>query len=688
MSALTFAIVVGIGVFIVLIALVFLINRIVVSRITHKSSVVKRSAEMPLIGDSGGKSQMVKHRKGATTHRTDASRGRSFIFASAIAGLFGVLLAKLWSLQILNGSYYKNLAEKNFTVATSTVAARGRILDRNGKELVKNRASLTLVGSADLADDRNLVHRLSLLTGIPKTAIRARLLDESAGAQADRVIASDISMRAIAFLSEHPTFFSGVTVEPRTVRTYPYGTTAAHVLGYTGTISESQLAAESNGISYESTDIVGKSGIEAAYESLLQGTHGTKTYKVDSSGAREALLDEIPATPGSDIVLTIDIEVQKAAEQALAQAFLSCARSGYTKASAGAVVAIDVTTGEVLVMASAPTFDPSQFIGGISTDLWSELTEKGSGYPLNNRAIAGLYPAASTFKAFTGLAGLHYDIIDSDTVEYCSGIWTGFGTKYAQKCWLETGHGAVNLREAIKVSCDVFFYNVAKGFYDRRGEGETILQDYLKTWGFGNQTGIDIAGEAAGRVPTPAWKLSYYWDAPETGQWYPGDMSNLIIGQGDVLVTPLQEAVAFGGIATGTNFVPRLLKEVHNSQGGIPISFQTKLSATQPKYTGENLAIMRGDLRNANYYSDAFQNTTLKAAGKSGTGETGDSTKDDYGWYTGYAPYDNPKYCVTCCIEQAGGGTAFCGPVVRYVLCKLLGINEEKIDMLSLRDDH
>jgi penicillin-binding protein 2 len=339
-------------------------------------------------------------------------------------------------------------------------------------------------------------------------------------------------------------------------------------------------------------------------------------------------------------------------------------------------------------MASLPTFDPSQFIGGISTELWESLTSDDSGYPLNNRAIAGSYPAASTFKAFTGMAGLQYGVITSSTIENCSGVWTGFGTAYAQKCWLTTGHGNVDLEEAIQVSCDIYFYNVAKGFYDLADEDETMLQDYLMTWGFGSKTGVDISGEAAGRVPTPAWKSAYYWDDPEDGQWYPGDMSNLIIGQGDVLVTPLQEASAFGCMAIGERYTPHLLKEVLNTEGDVSITYSSKLTSTQPDYTDENIGIMRANLRNANYYSDAFQDTTLVAAGKSGTGETGSSDKDDYGWYTGYAPYDDPKYCVSCCIEQAGGGTAFCGPVVRYILCKLLGINEEKIDLVELKDDH
>lgn len=689
MSALTLAVVIGSLVFIGLIAVVLVASRVQATHSVKRANVVKKEGPAaPLL--HAETNETVKPRKGVIpqTGRETGGGRRMFLFGGAIGAVFGVLAAKLWSLQLLNRSYYESLAEQNFTASVSTVAPRGRILDRNGVELVRNRASLTLLGSSELADDRNLVHRLSLLTGIPKTALRRRLLDESGGAQADRIIASDVSLRAISYLSEHPTLFSGVSVESRTVREYPFGSIAAHVLGYTGTISESELAANDSSIDYQSDDVVGKSGVEAAYESVLQGIRGTKTYKVDSSGSREALLGEVPSQSGDDVVITIDAEAQKAAEWALSEAFASCARSQHPNATAGAVVAIDVTNGEVLVMASAPTFSPGQFVNGISSDVWESMTSEDSGYPFTNRAIAGQYPAASTFKTFTGLAGLQYGIIDTSTVVDCTGVWTGFGDAYPQKCWQKTGHGNVDLETAYSVSCDIYFYEVAKGFYQRRDEDETMLQEYLMTWGFGSKTGIDISGEAAGRIPTPAWKLEYNWDNPEAGQWYPGDYSNLIIGQGDVLVTPLQEAVAFGAVATGKSHVPHLLKEVRNSAGQNAILGKDKLSETQPEYTEGNIDIVRADLRNANVNSAAFQDTVLQAAGKSGTGETGREDKDDYGWYTGYAPYDDPKYCVSCCIEQAGGGTAFCGPVVRYVLAKLLGISEEKIDLVELPEDH
>lgn len=679
----------GMVVFIIVLAAVLIVSRVHASHTVKRGLVVKKDGPAaPLLHAETDDS--VKPHKSETppSGKAGDGRGRTFVFGAVIGGIFGVLTAKLWSLQLINHSYYQDLAEQNFTATTSTVAPRGRILDRNGKELVRNRASLTLLGAGELSDNRNLIHRLSLLTGIPKSVLRARLLDETAGAQADRIIASDVSLKAVSFISEHPTLFDGVTVESRTVREYPYGSMAAHALGYAGTISESELAAGAEGITYESDDVVGKSGIEQAYESVLQGIRGSKTYKVDSSGTREALLDEVPPQPGSDVVVTLDADVQQAAEWALNEAFASCARSQHPNANAGAVVAMDVTNGEILVLASAPTFSPGQFVNGISSDLWESMTSEDSGYPFTNRAIAGQYPAASTFKTFTGLAGLQFGIIDTSTIVDCTGVWTGFGDAYPQKCWLKTGHGNVDLKTAYSVSCDIYFYEVARGFYRRADENPTMLQDYLMTWGFGSKTGIDIGGETAGRIPTPEWKKEYNWDNPEAGQWYPGDYSNLIIGQGDVLVTPIQEAMAFGGIATGKLRVPHLLKEVRNSTGGTAITGKDRAQDSQPDYEQANIDIVRADLRNANIDSAAFQDTLLQAAGKSGTGETGRADKDDYGWYTAYAPYDNPKYCVSCCIEQAGGGTAFCAPVVRYVLAKLLGIQEEKIDLVELPEDH
>ena len=609
------------------------------------------------------------------------TRRRFFGFVAVIGACIGALIVKLWSMQVISGAEYTAKAEGNRINEYTTIAPRGRIFDRNGVELVGNRSTFAVLASADVQNDQLVLKRLSDVLGIPYETISSLAASQTQGAQADRVIALDVDDRAVAYISEHPNAFPGVRIESRTVRTYPNDDLAAHVLGYTGTISQEELKREANGITYESGDIVGKDGVEQAFESYLQGDRGIKRVEVNAAGEVVNAVDSVEPVQGNDIRITIDANVQKVAEEALRRAFADAAMSGHDGARSGAIVCMNCNTGEVIAMASAPSYNPSQFIGGISSDVWEEMTSEDSAYPLSNRCIAGLYPAASTFKGFTGLAGLEYGFVTDSSTWECEGTWTGFGEEWPQKCWKTEGHGSIGFHNGIVESCDVVFYEIAKNFY-QYNESETALQDYLKSWGFGSKTGIELSGESEGRVPTPEWKKKFNRDAPESQAWLPGDLSNLIIGQGDLLVTPLQICCGYAGLATGRVPKPVLLHSVISTDGTMTAVDGARYqgSIVQPEFDQKNIDIMRSGFRGVvedGSVSGVFEDMGIATSGKTGTGEV--AGKDDYGWYVGYGPTEAPEYVCVCCIEEGGSGALCAAPAVRSVLAAAFGLSAEHV---------
>ena len=353
---------------------------------------------------------------------------------------------------------------------------------------------------------------------------------------------------------------------------------------------------------------------------------------------------------------------------------------GTGKGSKGAVVALDVTDGSVLVMASFPTFDPTNFTGcHLPRSSWDKYhAEKGAYAPLNNNVVSGQFMAASTFKAFTSLAGLEYGFATEGSSWNCTGKWDGFGTGDVQRCWKHDGHGTLDLHGGIVNSCDTVFYEIGKAFYDHGPAGtgeisETALQDYLGQFGFGEKTDIDLGGEAVGVIPTPAWKAERWQNVPSEATFRGGDYTNMIIGQGDVLVTPLQVACAYAGVATGRIMRPHLLKEVRNSEGETVVTYEPVVERT-PEVTEAHLAYVRdalhGMVQESHSVGPLFEELGIDAAGKSGTGEKQD--QNDTAWFVAYAPYNDPKYVVACVVEQGGGGSDTAAPVVAEVMGALM----------------
>ncbi|MEG0070621.1 MAG: penicillin-binding protein 2 [Raoultibacter sp.] len=674
------AIVVGVITLVVLVVIVLVAFNV---RNATKTPQAKSNLKMTSIKSVGVASSMasqgghitgptthIKSTKPTTTNPTDDLRGRFFAVGVLIAAVFGSLTAKLWSIQIMQGDKYAGDAKQNLYTTVATPAPRGIIYDSKGVALVKNRTSLTILADAEVADDRDVLLRLSALLGVPYNIVRRRVQDTTSGAQSQRIVASDVALRDVAFIAEHATAFPGVTTQSRAVRQYPWGALAAHVLGYTGTVSETELKNLPEGRDLEMGDSVGKNGVELSYESLLAGDHGQRKLVADADGNVRQVVSETAPRKGNDVYLTIDAQVQMVADKALAKLVAPSGSIGSGLGTAAALVCMDCTNGDIIALSNYPTYAPESFIGGISQEVWDMFDKAESHYPLMNRSIAGAYPAGSTYKGFTGLAGLQYGFADAKKVWECGGTWTGFGDAYPQKCWDLNGHGPTDFREGIVVSCDVVFYEIAKSFYEaRKTIGIDAMQDYIKQFGLGKLTGIDLAGEVSGRVPTPEWKAEKFKDAPEEADWKPGDMSNMVIGQGYVLTTPMQLAVGYGALATGKLVKPHVFKEARNSEGGVVVSTQITEMGT-PEATAANYALLRDALHGVCQedvtVSGQFASRGIDAAGKTGTAEV--LGKEDMGLFVCYAPYDKPKYVIACVVEEGKGGAAAASPVSAEVM--------------------
>lgn len=595
------------------------------------------------------------------------------IFAGTV---IGALFMRLWNMQVISSSSYTEQAEKNRTRSISTHAARGRILDRNGAVLVGNRPSLVVLAEQSVLEDEAELHILAALIGIPKAVLRLKIEDSSQGLQRGRVIAVDVSRRVVSFINAHPSLFDGVSIEARSQRSYPLGSLAGQVLGYTGVITSEQLKAsqdtqDEGKITYEPGDVVGQSGIEASYENVLQGIKGEQVVFVDADGNIVNHSSSVEAQSGSDVVLTLDADIQKAAEDSLSSTIKRLQEHGKPDCFGGCAIAMDVTNGEIIAMASAPSFSPNMFVGGISSDDWDMLSSKSSHNPLLNRGIGGQYPSASTIKPLSTLAALNEGIATPQSSYMCTGYWTGFGAAFGQYCWLHTGHGAMTLQTGITHSCDVVFYEVGKGFfYSSNKDG---LQQMFKKWGLGSKSQIDLPGELQGRIPDEAWKREYFASYPDDAKaWQGGDNTNLAIGQGDLLVTPLQMLCVYAGIANrGSIPQPHLMKSIKstsNSGSIIDYKCSTRISIDEKD---EYMDLVQRGLYGVIYeesqaQASHFTNMKEKVAGKTGTAETSHETPT--GWFIAYAPYDKPRYVVASVLENSGFGSDGAMYVVRDIL--------------------
>jgi penicillin-binding protein 2 len=605
-----------------------------------------------------------------TTFR-EQLKGRFATLGVVVLVVLGSLAAQLWTMQIIHGTDFATAAEDNRIREVSLPAARGRILDAKGRPLVTNRAVMAVTGAATISQDTTLVTSLSSVIDVSVADIEKKLASYKQERLAPRVLRTDIPISVASYLVEHAAQFPGVTVEESAVREYPGGSLAAHVLGYTGEISEAQLAAKTLPDAGPG-DIVGKTGVEAYFDKVLQGEKGFRRFEVDNQGRVRSVLAEGAPRAGKDVQLTIDKDVQTTVEDALRNAISEAHRQNFNKAKAGAAVVLDVNTGAVIAMASMPTYDPSSFLGGITDAAWKQLNAPSSEYPLTDRAISSSYPPGSTFKAIVAMAGLQSKLISPSTVFNCPGLWTGLGKQWSKWCWNHAGHGNESLAGAIAQSCDSYFYEVGKRFYQSPGEK---LQAFARSAGFGSNLGIDLPGEVGGRVPDAAWKKSYNQNYPEYQQWLPGDTVNMAIGQGDLLVTPLQLANYYATLANGGHVMkPHVLKAVLGSDGK-PAMVASSTVLSTPGLTASNLATLRSALLGVTTIGTgrgAMSGFPIAVAGKTGTSQM--AGKDDYALFACFAPASKPKYAVVVLVEQGGHGGSVAEPAARQILSKLFGL--------------
>lgn len=606
------------------------------------------------------------------------------IYAIVIFIAFIALAGKLWSLQVVSGSELRKLAEGNRIRAIQLESPRGSIYDRNGNLLVGNKQSIIVTLSPSKTKSDKTIKELAKLLAISPEEINKRIeaQNKKLTAYAPRIIASDVDISTATRIAEQKNILPGIDVQARATRDYPNDSVAAHTLGYIGEISDKELQ-ELIEADYTNGDLVGKMGIERSYESILRGQKGGRQIEVDSAGRLKRILSNRDPIPGHSLGLTIDVNIQKIAEESLAKAIRSARKLGARRASAGAAVVLDPQNGEVLALVSAPTFNPEDFGGGIKPDIWRILNDKKSNYPLNNRAIMSAYPPGSTFKPVTAVAGEMSRLISANTTVVCNGKWYGSGKKWPKSCWKKKGHGRVNLVSAMAQSCDVYFYEIGFKLWRQRSDK---LQEASNIFGFGALTGIDLPWEKAGRIPTREWKKDWNRNNPANQVWLPGDNVNLSIGQGDMLSTPLQIANLYAALANGGSiYKPHVLKTIISSDGrevraSEPVAIYQGLGGklSRSLNTGLREVTLRGTAKGA------FASFPVKIAGKTGTSQVWG--KEDFALFAGYGPLPDPKYVVVMVVEEGLSGGSVTAPAVREIFGRIFDLPDNVVEIKGVVD--
>ena len=588
--------------------------------------------------------------------RTEA---RLYIFQFGIAGLFAVLACGFWYFQVVQHARFEELAENNHQRTIALRAPRGVMFDRNGRVLVENRSSFTIsIVREHTTDLGRTIRVLSQVAGLDEryahdlvnrhrrepTYQPIVVVDDASLAQVAAVLARRLD-------SEIP----DVVVEEVPTRRYPTEDLAAHLFGYVGEASETQVS----GDGLQSGAIVGQAGIEKIYNKILMGEDGARRVVVNSVGREIRTLEEIPASEGRRVQLTIDYDVQRAAEDAFTSA-------GFN----GAAVIMDPRSGEVLAFSSRPAYDPNDFAAGIDRATWASLNTDEL-KPLQDRAIQGRYSPGSTFKMAVAAAALEEGAITPEFKVYCPGHAVFFGRSFQCSLPGGRGHGLFDLRQAIEHSCNVYFYTV----------GNMVGIDKIHKWatqlGLGEKSGIDLPNEAQGLVPSPEWKRERFHD-----KWYAGETISVSIGQGAVTLTPVSMAVYISALANGgTRLTPHLLKAVDDGGGWkdvpppaprsvVPLKPETIQAIRDGLWMVVNGAGTGGRARIAGRDVSGKTGTAQVISLEGGKAAKGKTDKDlrDNGWFVFFAPRDNPQIAGVVFVEHGGHGGTTAAPIAKHIL--------------------
>ena len=580
-----------------------------------------------------------------------------WIFLALTLMVMGGLIGQLLNLQISQGSFNRYLAEGNRIRSREIPAPRGLIYDKGGNLLVNNDASFSLkIYPLDLPksdkERQQFYDNLSSITKIPSDEIK-NTIKEKGVSRADPIILKENIDRDTAMLMEVKTNnMPGVAIGKNPIRNYLTLPGLSQILGYVGQVTDEEMK---NNSSLKMNQVIGKEGLERSYQDYLKGQDGISQIEVDSRGRAQRVLSNLPPLPGNNLTLTLDKDLENYMASALGSG-LAAADS-----RAGVAVAIDPKTGGILGIVSLPTYDNNVFAkGGSQEDYQKILTDQMK--PMFNRAIAGAYPAGSTIKPLIASAGLQDGVItEKTTIDDPGEIKVG---NYIYPDW--KAHGLVDVRKALAVSCNVFFYSVGGGWDKIKGLGVNKLHDYLEKFGFGETLGIDLPSENPGLVPSPEWK-----EQIKKESWYLGDTYHMSIGQGDVLVTPLQMVTAIGSIANnGEVLKPYVVSKITDKDGKVVKISQKE--AIRPKFIdSNNLQIVREGMRNcvtASYGScRSLNDLPVAVAAKTGTAQFGNEGKT-HAWFVAFAPYSDPQIAIVIIVEGGGEGYAAAAPIAKDIL--------------------
>lgn len=559
------------------------------------------------------------------------------IYSTIVSVLFLLILFGIFYLQILRWPLYHGLSEKNHIRLISFEGMRGAIYDRNGLPIVENRLSFDVVIIPQEVENTDKTYgRLANFLGISQGAIESIVKKNYFAPFAPIVVASDVNKDTAFALEEIKQELPGVLIQSQALRWYIYGERTSHLIGYLSLINREELD-RLRDYGYSMRNLVGRSGVERLYDGYLRGKSGGMQVEVDASGRLVKVLGNKNPAKGRDITLTVDAKLQAYTADCLA-------------GSKGAVIVVDPKNGDILALASSPMFDSNIFIDPNNNDAASGLVRAGS-RPLLNRAINGQYPPGSTFKLIVAAAALETKKITPHTTFVCDGKFELGNTEF--DCWKEGGHGPQDLEQAITHSCNVYFYNTGRKL------GPDIIAEYAQRFGLGKPTGIDLIGESGGLVPSPAWKRS-----KRNANWYEGETANFAIGQGHLLVTPLQMAEAVSVFAGGGS-APRfhLIKKIGNSE----------VSAAKPKpvnISKKTLDMIKSAMRQV-VDSDEGTGQRARVEGVSIAAKTGTAQNprgEPHAWFVGYAPADKPKVALVVLIEHGGHGGYAAADITKKVM--------------------
>jgi penicillin-binding protein 2 len=574
---------------------------------------------------------------------------RTWVLAAGLGVAFAIVLGGYWYAQIVRGAYYRELAENNRLRELEVEAPRGVILDREGRPLVENVPSYFLLfDRGRSASVEGSLGFLARTLSRPQEELAALLAAaDGTASYVPLVMAEDLTLDQVARLEaaalEHPEF----EIEVRQRRFYRHGTQTAHVVGYLGEAGERALQRRPD---LHRGDMVGVKGVEQTYDSILRGTDGRRVVVVDSRGkfVREELRE--PSRPGGNLELTLDLELQQEAERFFAD-------------RVGSAVALDPRNGEILAMVSAPSFNPNLFARKLGGSQWREILEAPH-QPLQNRGMQNSYPPGSVFKIVTAIAGLEEGMVDPGDTVSCAGATRVFNHRF--RCWKRGGHGTVDLKRALVQSCDVYFYHL----------GARLSIEPIAAWsrrlGLGGLTGVDLVGEKPGLVPDKQWSLRH-----RGTMWFPGETVSVSIGQGPLLVTPLQVAVMLAAVANGGRVV-----RPHLARGMAPPEPPREVAISPG-----TLALVQDALQavvNEGGTGGRARLATLRVAGKTGTAQVIrqethiDSAQlayeqRDHAWFASFAPVEDPKLVVVVFVEHGGHGSDAAAPLAKLLYERYLG---------------